>query len=46
MNIVGTQASPGAGMAVTVAIKTGDRRILENLFSPVRVVTSGALKEW
>lgn len=34
-----------AGMAVTVEIKTGSRRILEYLFSPLLEVTNEAMKE-
>ncbi|MCO5964808.1 HlyD family type I secretion periplasmic adaptor subunit [Sinorhizobium meliloti] len=34
-----------AGMAVTVEIKTGKRRILEYLFSPIAEVTSEAMTE-
>lgn len=33
------------GMAVSVEIKTGQRRILEYLFSPLAEVASGAMKE-
>lgn len=33
------------GMTVTVEIKTGQRRILEYLFSPLAEVASGAMKE-
>lgn len=33
------------GMAVTVEIKTGERRILEYLFSPLSQITSEAMKE-
>lgn len=33
------------GMAVTVEVKTGQRRILEYLFSPLAEVSSGAMKE-
>ncbi len=33
------------GMSVTIEIKTGQRRILEYLFSPLVEVTSGAMKE-
>ncbi|WP_244480386.1 HlyD family type I secretion periplasmic adaptor subunit [Rhizobium sp. Root1220] len=33
------------GMAVTVEIKTGSRRILEYLFSPLAEIASGAMKE-
>ncbi|WP_026620358.1 hemolysin D (plasmid) [Ensifer sp. WSM1721] len=33
------------GMAVTVEVKTGQRRILEYLFSPLVEVSSGAMKE-
>jgi hemolysin D len=34
-----------SGMAVTVEVKTGKRRILEYLFSPLAEVTAGAMKE-
>lgn len=34
-----------SGMAVTVEIKTGKRRILEYLFSPLAELASGAMKE-
>ncbi|WP_065377052.1 HlyD family type I secretion periplasmic adaptor subunit [Ensifer adhaerens] len=34
-----------AGMAVTVEVKTGQRRILEYLFSPLAEVSSSAMKE-
>jgi len=33
------------GMAVTVEIKTGERRIIDYIFSPLVEVTSGAMKE-
>ncbi|KGE80715.1 HlyD family type I secretion periplasmic adaptor subunit [Agrobacterium pusense] len=33
------------GMSVTVEIKTGERRILEYLFSPLAEIASGAMKE-
>lgn len=33
------------GMAVTIEVKTGQRRILEYLFSPLAEVSSGAMKE-
>ena len=33
------------GMSVTVEIKTGQRRILEYLFSPIAEVTSEAMNE-
>ena len=33
------------GMAVTVEIKTGERRIIDYIFSPLTEVTSGAMKE-
>jgi hemolysin D len=32
-------------MAVTVEIKTGERRIIDYIFSPLTEVTSGAMKE-
>lgn len=43
---VGGRAIPlSPGMAVTVEIKTGERRILEYLFSPIAQVTSEAMEE-
>ena len=35
----------GAGMAVTAEIRTGDRRILEYIFSPLTQIASEALRE-
>jgi hemolysin D len=45
MNIDGLQAPLSPGMAVSVEIKTGKRRILEYLFSPLVETASRALKE-
>jgi hemolysin D len=45
IEIDGRAAPLTPGMAVTVEVKTGSRRILEYLFSPLVEVTSGALKE-
>jgi hemolysin D len=33
------------GMAVTVEIKTGERRIIDYIFSPLLEASSGAMKE-
>ena len=41
----GAMVPLSAGMAVTVEIKTGNRRILEYLFSPLLEVTNEAMKE-
>lgn len=45
MNIDGVQVPLSPGMAVTVEIKTGKRRILEYLFSPLVETASRAMKE-
>ena len=45
IEIDGRPAPLTPGMAVTVEVKTGNRRILEYLFSPLVEVTSAALKE-
>jgi hemolysin D len=45
INVDGTNVPLGAGMAVTVEIRTGSRRILEYLFSPLTQIASEAMKE-
>lgn len=45
MQISGRLVPVTPGMSVTVEIKTGQRRILEYLFSPLAEVTSEAMKE-
>lgn len=45
MNIDGVDVPLSPGMAVTVEIKTGKRRILEYLFSPLVETASRAMKE-
>jgi hemolysin D len=45
MNIDGVEVPLSPGMAVTVEIKTGKRRILEYLFSPLVETASRAMKE-
>ena len=45
IDIDGTPIPLGAGMAVTAEIRTGSRRILEYVFSPLVKVASEALKE-
>lgn len=45
IEIEGNKQLLSPGMAVTVEIKTGQRRILEYLFSPLAEITSGAMKE-
>ncbi|MGJ0532788.1 HlyD family type I secretion periplasmic adaptor subunit [Methylocystis sp.] len=45
MNIDGVDVPLSPGMGVTVEIKTGRRRILEYLFSPLLEVASRAMKE-
>lgn len=45
MNIDGVEVPLTPGMAVSVEVKTGKRRILEYLFSPLVETTSRALKE-
>ncbi len=41
----GAEVPLGPGMAVTVEVRTGTRRILSYIFSPLIEVTSGAFKE-
>jgi hemolysin D len=41
----GTEVPLGAGMAVTAEIRTGSRRILEYIFSPLMKIGSEAMKE-
>ena len=45
MSIDGVDIPLSPGMAVTVEIKTGKRRILEYLFSPLVETSSRALRE-
>jgi len=45
INIDGTAVPLSPGMAVSVEVKTGNRRILEYLFSPIAEVSSEAMKE-
>ena len=45
IDVDGTGIPLGAGMAVTVEIRTGSRRILEYVFSPLAKVGSEAMKE-
>ena len=45
INIDGVLAPLGAGMAVTAEIRTGDRRILEYVFSPLTQIASEAMRE-
>ncbi len=45
MQINGRLVTVTPGMSVTVEIKTGQRRILEYLFSPLAEVSSEAMKE-
>jgi len=45
INVDGTSVALSPGMAVSVEIKTGSRRILEYLFSPMAEVSSEAMKE-
>jgi hemolysin D len=45
INVDGTKVPLGAGMAVTVEIRTGSRRILEYVFSPLVQIGSEAMKE-
>jgi len=45
IDVDGRAAPLTPGMAVTVEVRTGSRRILEYLFSPLVEVTSGAMKE-
>ncbi|EJL56616.1 type I secretion membrane fusion protein, HlyD family [Rhizobium sp. CF122] len=45
IEIEGLRQPLSSGMSVTVEIKTGKRRILEYLFSPLAEIASGAMKE-
>jgi hemolysin D len=45
INVDGVDVPLSPGMATTVEVKTGSRRILEYIFSPLVGVTSEALKE-
>jgi hemolysin D len=45
IDVEGRRQSLSPGMSVTVEVKTGSRRILEYLFSPLAEITSGAMKE-
>ncbi len=45
IDVDGTSVALSPGMAVSVEIKTGSRRILEYLFSPMAEVSSEAMKE-
>jgi hemolysin D len=45
INVDGTPVSFSPCMAVSVEVKTGSRRILEYLFSPIAEVSSEAMKE-
>ncbi|WP_323572354.1 MULTISPECIES: HlyD family efflux transporter periplasmic adaptor subunit [unclassified Rhizobium] len=45
LQVEGRSMPLATGMAVTVEIKTGERRILEYLFSPLSQITSEAMKE-
>lgn len=45
MNVDGNSVTLSPGMAATAEIKTGRRRILEYLFSPIVEVTSQAMQE-
>ena len=45
ITVDGTKIPLGAGMAVTAEIRTGSRRILEYVFSPLVKVASEAMKE-
>jgi len=45
LEVDGVVAALTTGMAVTVEIKTGSRRILEYLFSPLVEVASRAFRE-
>lgn len=45
LEVEGRSIPLSAGMAVTVEVKTGERRILEYLFSPIAQVTSEAMGE-
>jgi hemolysin D len=45
IRVDGVEVALGAGMAVTAEIRTGSRRILEYVFSPLVKVGSEAMKE-
>lgn len=45
ISVDGQEISLKPGMAVTVEVKTGKRRILEYLISPISQVTSEAMTE-
>ena len=45
MNADGTRVQLAAGMAVSVEIRTGDRRIIDYLFSPLVETGGRALRE-
>lgn len=45
INVDGILVPLGAGMAVTAEIRTGDRRILEYVFSPLTQIASEAMRE-
>jgi hemolysin D len=45
INVDGTLQQLSPGMAATVEIKTGKRRILEYLFSPIAEISSEAMHE-
>ncbi|WP_312366067.1 HlyD family efflux transporter periplasmic adaptor subunit [Ensifer sp.] len=45
IQVAGRAVPLAPGMTVTIEIKTGQRRILEYLFSPLAEVASGAMKE-
>jgi hemolysin D len=45
MEVEGASVPLSPGMAVTVEIRTGSRRILEYVFSPLVETASKALKE-
>ena len=45
VDVDGAKMPLGAGMAVTVEIRTGNRRILEYIFSPLMQIGSEAIKE-
>jgi hemolysin D len=45
MDIDGRRVALAAGMAVTVEIKTGERRVIEYLLSPLLRYKQGSLRE-
>ena len=45
IDIDGTRVALSPGMSVTVEVKTGSRRILEYLYSPLAEVASEAMQE-